>query len=147
MLKIAKDIKKIRALFGYGSKLLLLRLRVLQLDAREQAPIWQKMAIFFTLICIFFLFSLIALLFALNSMLPEYSKVWVFLAISGASLIFVVYLVKQLPTMWTNSTTPISQTLNDIQQDFLRISNQMQPENDGEQVISSENESSEQVIN
>lgn len=130
MLKIAKDIQKIRELLAYGSKLLLLRLRLLQLDTRKYAPTWQKIALFLALIGLFSLFALIAFLFALNSLLPENSKAWVFLLISAISLIGVAYLCWQLPKMWQHSTEPIGETLNAIQEDFLRISNQMQPEHE-----------------
>lgn len=128
MFKILEDIRKTRELAAYSAKLLLLRLRLLRLDASYHSETWQKMAIFLALSAMAALFGLLAFLFALNSVLPENSKFWVFLIIALMALLCSAYCLWQLPKMWQTSTAPIGQTLNAIQEDFMHITNHMQPE-------------------
>ena len=119
---IRQEIRHAKTLFAHGSNLIMLRLRLLQLDAADQISSSIRIAALIAAAAVCALVGLTALLFALNAVLPASAKGWVFFGIVLLGACMVAAAAWQIPQIWQHSTQQISQTLADLQQDIAQLS-------------------------
>lgn len=121
---IKQEINGFKTLLSQRSELLVLRLRMLRLDAEDQLIGFLKIFAFVALSAVFLLVGLVALLLGLNVVLPDAVKIWVFFGSAIFALLCVLGLVAMIPVMWRKNRAHLGQTLNEIQSDFARLSGQ-----------------------
>lgn len=121
-MNIKQEINHLKTLISQGSDLLLLRLRLLQLDASEQLANTIKIVAILAISAVLLLIGLMALLFGLNVILADNIKIWVFLGISLVCLVGIFILLRTIPQLWRNGNLSINETLQALQDDLRLIS-------------------------
>ena len=92
-MSIKQKLEHWQTLWQQGSQLILLRLRLLQLDANEQLNVLLKIIMMLGMMMVLGLIGLIAMLFGLNALLPEQWKIYSFFGITVVTLVMCVLLV------------------------------------------------------
>lgn len=115
---LKQEYHQFKQLLNQGGDLLFLRLRLLRLDANEQirAILWIIAAIVIAAVCA--LIGFVALLFGLNVVLSEETKMWVFLGGSALMLLLSLGFLLAIPRVWQRGSQPMNQTLQAMQQDW-----------------------------
>ncbi len=117
-MNIKQEISHFKTLITQGSDLLLLRLRLLQLDASEQLANIIKIIAALAIAAVLLLVGLIALLFGLNTILTDEAKLWVFFGITSVCILFTIALLCYIPQLWRNGNSSINETLQALQDDL-----------------------------
>ena len=81
---IRQDLATLKTLASQGGELLLLRLRVLQMDANEQLRGVLVIAALIVLAAVVLVVMLVALLLGLNVVLTAQAKIWLFFSVAAA---------------------------------------------------------------
>lgn len=122
LMNFKQEYQHFKTLISQGSELLLLRLRLLRLDASEQLASVVKIVVLLAVAAILLLVGLIALMFGLNTVLTHEMKIWVFFGLTVACVLLAGGLLLWIPRLWRNSSQPMSDTLQALQED-LRLLN------------------------
>lgn len=117
-MNIRQELDYLKKRVIQGADLLLLRLRLLNLDVSNQVA--GIIRIFSTLVisAVAGLVALIALLFGLNTVLPEQTKIWVFFGMAGLLFLTVLVLLFQIKKIWGEANRPLTDTLKGMQGDL-----------------------------
>lgn len=118
---IKQEIEDIKTLFGEGAALLMLRLRILKLDAESQAAGVVKIAAIICAAAVLGLTGLIAALFGLNAVLPPEAKIWAFFGIAAGALVLAACLLLQIAGIWKKGSDQVGRTLADMQEDWAYL--------------------------
>ena len=119
---IKQDLATLKTVAAQGSELLLLRLRVLQMDANEQMRGVLMIAALIAAAAVWLLVMLVALLLGLNVVLTAQAKMWLFFGVAAASVPAMWLLLWRIPRIWQRNTAQIQQTLAALQQDLAALS-------------------------
>lgn len=125
-MNIRQEIHHVKNLLAQGGDLMLLRLRLLGLDAAGQLAATLKIAAMIAFAAVLALIALIALLFGLNTVLSHEAKIWVFFGIAAAAFLAVVVLLLCIPALWRNSSGMMAQTLQAMQEDWRLLNGRAQ---------------------
>lgn len=117
-MNIKQEYRHFKTLIAQGSDLLLLRLRLLHLDANEQLANVIKIMAMVLVAVVLLLVGLMALMFALYAILPHEMKIWVFAGMAVGCLLGIVGLLCWVGHLWRNSSTRMSETLHALQDDL-----------------------------
>ena len=120
-MSIQKEYRLWKARWQQGGHLLWLRLQLLRLDVQGQLGDCIRIVVLAVAALVVLLVALLALLFGLNVILSPQAKIWVFFGLMTACLIAAIGLVWAIPMYWRRSNERVGQTLNDMQQDWVRI--------------------------
>ena len=126
---IKQDLATLKTLASQGSELLLLRLRVLQMDANAQLHGVLMIAALIALAAVALLVMLVALLLGLNVVLTAQAKIWLFFGVAAASVPAMWLLLRRIPRIWQRDTAQVQQTLAALQQDLAALSGSLKNEN------------------
>ena len=126
---IKQDLATLKTLASQGSELLLLRLRVLQMDANEQLRGVLMIAALIALAAVLLVVMLVALLLGLNVVLTAQAKIWLFFSVAAASVPAMWLLLRRIPRIWQRDTAQVQQTLAALQQDLAALSGSLKSEN------------------
>ena len=119
---IKQDLATLKTLASQGSELLLLRLRVLQMDANEQLRGVLMIVALIAAVAVVMLVMLVALLLGLNVVLSTQAKIWLFFGVAAAGLPTMLILLRRIPRIWQRDTAQVQQTLAALQQDLAAFS-------------------------
>ena len=119
---IKQDLATLKTVAAQGSELLLLRLRVLQMDANEQMRGVLMIAALIAAAAVLLLVMLVAVLLGLNVVLTAQAKIWLFFGVAAASVPAMWLLLWRIPRIWQRNTAQIQQTLAALQQDLAALS-------------------------
>ena len=119
---IKQDLATLKTVAAQGSELLLLRLRVLQMDVNEQMRGVLMIAALIAAAAVLLLVMLVALLLGLNVVLTAQAKMWLFFGVAAASVPAMWLLLWRIPRIWQRNTAQIQQTLAALQQDVRALS-------------------------
>lgn len=125
-MNIRQEIHHMKNLLAQGGDLMLLRLRLLGLDAAGQLAATLKIAAMIALAAVSALIALIALLFGLNTVLSHEAKIWVFFGMAAAAFLAVVVLLLRIPVLWRNSSGMMAQTLQAMRDDWRLLNGRKQ---------------------
>ena len=117
-MNIRQELDYLKKRVAQGADLLLLRLRLLNLDVGNQIAGVIRIFAALAVIAVAGLTALIALLFGLNTVLPEQAKIWVFFGIAGLLLLTVGFLLLWIPKAWREANRPLADTLKAMQGDL-----------------------------
>ena len=126
---IKQDLATLKTLASQGSELLLLRLRVLQMDANAQLHGVLMIAALIALAAVVLLVALVALLLGLNVVLTAQAKIWLFFGAAAAGVPAMWLLLRRIPRIWQRDTAQVQQTLAALQQDLAALSGSLKNEN------------------
>ena len=126
---IKQDLATLKTLASQGSELLLLRLRVLQMDANEQLRGVLMIVALIAAAAVVMLVMLVALLLGLNVVLSAQEKIWLFFGVAAASLPTMLILLRRIPRIWQRDTAQMQQTLAALQQDLAALSGSLKTDN------------------
>lgn len=121
-MNLKQEYQHMKTLIAQGSELLLLRIRMLHLDANAQIASIIKILAAVLVAVVLLLVGLIALMFGLNTVLAHEAKIWVFFGLTAACGLAAVGLLCWIPSLWRSSSKPMSETLQALQED-LRLLN------------------------
>lgn len=121
-MSIKQDLATLKTLASQGSELLLLRLRVLQMDANEQLRGVLMIMALIAAAAVVMLVMLVALLLGLNVVLSVQAKIWLFFGVAAAGLPTMLILLWRIPRIWQRDTAQMQQTLAALQQDLVAFS-------------------------
>ena len=110
-----------KTILGQGSDLILLRLRMLRLDANEQLAVVIKIFAAIVVMAVLSLIGLMAMLLGLNVVLPDIWKIRVFFSIAGLTVLIFFGLMLWIPIVWKRSNEQISETLGALQNDIRAL--------------------------
>ena len=116
-MSIKQDLATLKTLASQGSELLLLRLRVLQMDANEQLRGVLMIVALIAAAAVVMLVMLVALLLGLNVVLSAQAKIWLFFGVAAAGLPTMLILLRRIPRNWQRDTAQMQQTRAALQQD------------------------------
>ena len=119
---IKQDLATLKTVAAQGSELLLLRLRVLQMDVNEQMRGVLMIAALIAAAAVLLLVMLVALLLGLNVVLTAQAKMRLFFGVAAASVPAMWLLLWRIPRIWQRNTAQIQQTLAALQQDLAALS-------------------------
>ena len=102
---IRQDLATLKTLASQGGELLLLRLRVLQMDANEQLR--------GVLVIVALITSLV---------LVTVGNIWLFFSVAAAGVPVMWLLLRRIPRIWQRDTAQVQQTLAALQQDLAAFS-------------------------
>ena len=119
---IKQDLATLKTVAAQGSELLLLRLRVLQMDVNEQMRGVLMIAALIAAAAVLLLVMLVAVLLGLNVVLTAQAKMWLFFGVAAASVPAMWLLLWRIPRIWQRNTAQIQQTLAALQQDLAALS-------------------------
>ena len=108
---IRQDLATLKTLASQGGELLLLRLRVLQMDANEQLRGVLVIAALIVLAAVVLVVMLVALLLGLNVVLTAQAKIWLFFSVAAAGVPAMWLLLRRIPRIWQRDTAQVQQTL------------------------------------
>lgn len=126
---IKQDLATLKTLASQGSELLLLRLRVLQMDANEQLRGVLMIVALIAAVAVVMLVMLVALLLGLNVVLSTQAKIWLFFGVAAAGLPTMLILLRRIPRIWQRDTAQMQQTLAALQQDLAALSGSLKTDN------------------
>ncbi len=126
---IKQDLATLKTLASQGSELLLLRLRVLQMDANEQLRGVLMIVALIAAAAVVMLVMLVALLLGLNVVLSAQEKIWLFFGVAAAGLPTMMILLRRIPRIWQRDTAQMQQTLAALQQDLAALSGSLKTDN------------------
>ena len=126
---IKQDLATLKTLASQGSELLLLRLRVLQMDANEQLRGVLMIVALIAAAAVVMLVMLVALLLGLNVVLSAQAKIWLFFGVAAAGLPTMMILLRRIPRIWQRDTAQMQQTLAALQQDLAALSGSLKTDN------------------
>lgn len=117
-MNLKQEYQHFKTLLSQGSDLLLLRLRLLHLDANAQLANIIKILVAVLVAAVLLLVGLIALMFALNAIVSPEMKLWVFGGIMVACVLVCVILLCWAVHLWRSSSTRMGDTLHALQDDL-----------------------------
>ena len=126
---IKQDLATLKTVAAQGSELLLLRLRVLQMDANEQLRGVLMIVALIAAAAVVMLVMLVALLLGLNVVLSAQEKIWLFFGVAAAGLPTMMILLRRIPRIWQRDTAQMQQTLAALQQDLAALSGSLKTDN------------------
>ena len=126
---IKQDLATLKTLASQGSELLLLRLRVLQMDANEQLRGVLMIVALIAAAAVVVLVMLVALLLGLNVVLTAQAKIWLFFGVAAAGLPMMMVLLRRIQHIWQRDTAQMQQTLAALQQDLAALSGSLKTDN------------------
>ncbi|UOO81154.1 phage holin family protein [Uruburuella testudinis] len=124
MSSLGNHIRHFKTLLYQGSDLMVLRLRLLALDLNAQAGSVLRIIGAIVFAAVMALLGLSSLLFGLNSVLDNQTKIWVFFSIAAVSLLAVAALLAWAVSTWRNRSSQVMATLQDMQQDIAYLRGQ-----------------------
>lgn len=120
-MSIKQEWAHFKTIWGQGSDLILLRLRMLRLDANEQLAVIIKIFSAVVVMAILSLIGLMAMLLGLNVVLPDIWKIRVFFSVAALTLLICFGLMLWIPIIWKHSSGQISETLGALQNDIRAL--------------------------
>ncbi|MDO4248141.1 MAG: phage holin family protein [Neisseria sp.] len=117
-MNIRQELDYLKKRVIQGADLLLLRLRLLNLDVSNQVAGIIRIFATIVITAVVSLIALIALLFGLNTVLPEQAKIWVFFGSAGLLFLIVLVLLFQIKKTWSEANRPLAETLKGMQGDL-----------------------------
>ena len=117
-MNIRQELDYLKKRVIQGADLLLLRLRLLNLDVSNQVAGIIRIFATIVITAVVSLIALIALLFGLNTVLPEQAKIWVFFGSAGLLFLIVLVLLFQIRKTWSEANRPLAETLKGMQGDL-----------------------------
>ncbi|SSY80886.1 phage holin family protein [Alysiella crassa] len=117
-MNLKQEYQHFKTLLSQGSDLLLLRLRLLHLDANAQLANIIKILVAVLVAAVLLLVGLIALMFALNAIVSPEMKLWVFGGMMVACVLVCVILLCWAVHLWRSSSTRVGDTLHALQDDL-----------------------------
>lgn len=123
-MSIKQQLEHWQTLWTQGSDLLLLRLRLLRLDANEQLSAILKIIAMIGMMMVLSLVGFISLLFGLNMVLSDEWKIRLFFGVAIGSLLLCVVLACWIPILWQRNSTRMGETLSAMQNDLRTLRGQ-----------------------
>ncbi|MCG6503650.1 phage holin family protein [Kingella pumchi] len=120
-MNLKQEIRHAKNQLGQGAELLLLRLRLLRLDAEGQLGGALKIAALIAAAAVLAFIALAVALLLLYLLLPPHWRVPVFAAVAAALLLAVYLLLRQIPAIWRFHSGRVGETLADLQEDIARL--------------------------
>ena len=120
-MNIKQEIRHAKQQVGQGAELLLLRLRLLRLDAEGQLGGALQIAALIAAAAVLSFIALGVALLLLYLLLPPHLRVPVFAAVAAALLLAVYLLLRQIPAIWRFHSGRVGETLADLQEDIARL--------------------------
>lgn len=117
-MSIRQELNYLKKRAAQGSDLLLLRLRLLNMDVGNQLAGVIRIFAAIAVAAVFCLVGLVALLLGLNTVLSDEAKIWVFFGGAGFSLLLLLGVLLWIPNAWRKSNQPLGDTLKAMQQDL-----------------------------
>ena len=117
-MSIRQELNYLKKRAAQGSDLLLLRLRLLNMDVGNQLAGVISIFAAIAVAAVFCLVGLVALLLGLNTVLSDEAKIWVFFGGAGFSLLLLLGVLLWIPNAWRKSNQPLGDTLKAMQQDL-----------------------------
>ena len=117
-MNIRQELDYLKKRVIQSADLLLLRLRLLNLDVSNQVAGIIRIFATIVITAVVSLIALIALLFGLNTVLPEQAKIWVFFGSAGLLFLIVLVLLFQIKKTWSEANRPLAETLKGMQGDL-----------------------------
>ena len=117
-MSIRQELNYLKKRAAQGSDLLLLRLRLLNMDVGNQLAGVIRICAAIAVAAVFCLVGLVALLLGLNTVLSDEAKIWVFFGGAGFSLLLLLGVLLWIPNAWRKSNQPLGDTLKAMQQDL-----------------------------
>lgn len=114
-------IKQFKLWLDYGGSLLWLRLRMLRLDAVAQIRSVVFLFVATLIATVAFFLGFISLLFGLNTVLPESSKIWVFFGMAGLFGLLMLGLLVWVARLWQQQGSFMSSTLDAMADDVAYL--------------------------
>ncbi|QEY26544.1 phage holin family protein [Neisseria zalophi] len=121
-MSLKQKFSHMQILLNQGADLLVLRLRMLQIDLSEQAASIVKIFAAVVLMGALFVLSMISLLLGLNYVLDDQVKIWTFFGIAAACLLMIICMVFWAVSSWKKRNAQVVATLRDIQEDLAYLS-------------------------
>lgn len=118
---LIRQFKQFRLWLDHGSRLAVLRLRMLKLDLTEQILSWVKIGIALMVCGVCLLTALISLLFGLNAALPPETKLWVFFGTFGLLTVTALAMLWWIAKLWRMQGHFTDDTFNQIAGDLERL--------------------------
>lgn len=120
-MSIKQEFEHLKTVWGQGSDLIFLRLRMLRLDASQQLATMIKILAAVAIMAVFSLVGLIAMLLGLNVVLPDVWKIRIFFGVAALTLLVCLGLVFWVPMLWKRSNSQMSDTLGALQNDIRAL--------------------------
>ena len=117
-MSIRQELNSLKKRAAQGSDLLLLLLRLLNMDVGNQLAGVIRIFAAIAVAAVFCLVGLVALLLGLNTVLSDEAKIWVFFGGAGFSLLLLLGVLLWIPNAWRKSNQPLGDTLKAMQQDL-----------------------------
>lgn len=117
-MSIRQELNYLKKRAAQGSDLLLLRLRLLNMDVGNQLAGVIRIFAAIAVAAVFCLVGLVALLLGLNTVLSDEAKIWVFFGGAGFSLLLLLGVLLWIPNAWRKSNQPLGDTLKAMQEDL-----------------------------
>ena len=111
-MSIRQELNYLKKRAAQGSDLLLLRLRLLNMDVGNQLAGVIRIFAAIAVAAVFCLVGLVALLLGLNTVLSDEAKIWVFFGGAGFSLLLLLGVLLWIPNAWRKSNQSLGDTLN-----------------------------------
>lgn len=121
-MSLKQKFSHMQILLNQGADLLVLRLRMLQIDLSEQAASIVKIFAAVVLMGALFVLSMISLLLGLNYVLDDQFKIWVFFGITAGCLLMIIVMALWAVSSWKKRNAQVVATLRDIQEDLAYLS-------------------------
>lgn len=121
-MNLKRNISHFQILLNQGVDLLLLRMRMLQIDLGDQAGTIMKIFAAIVLMGALFALSIISLLLGLNHVLSDEAKIWVFFGITGGCLLLIAIMAVWAVSSWKHKNEKVAATLRDMQEDLAYLS-------------------------
>ncbi|MCS4533538.1 phage holin family protein [Neisseria montereyensis] len=125
-MSLKQKFSHMQILLNQGADLLVLRLRMLQIDLSEQAATIVKIFASVVFMGALFVLSMISLLLGLNYVLDDQAKIWVFFGITVVCLLIIIFMVSWAVSSWKQRNAQVVATLRDIQEDLAYLSGKTQ---------------------
>lgn len=134
-MSIKQQLEHWQTLWTQGSDLILLRLRLLRLDANEQLSTILKIIAMIGAMMVLSLVGFISLLFGLNLILTNEWKIRLFFGITAMAFIMCMVMAYWIPQLWRNSSTRMGETLSAMQNDLRALRGQKTNQSEHHDVI------------
>ena len=127
-MNIRQEIKTLKTLSAQAGELLLLRLRLLQMDAADQLRGALSAAALAMLAAALLFAAPAALLLAVNILLPDRIKLPLFFGAAAVFVLAAAAMLWHVPKIWRRDAERMQETLRAMQQDFAEITGSLKTE-------------------
>lgn len=132
-MSIRQELDYLKKRVAQGADLLLLRLRLLNIDVGNQLAGIVRIFAAIALVAVLSLVGLMALLLGLNTVLSDEAKIWVFFGGAGLSLLVLLLVALWIPQAWKKANQPLGDTLKAMQDDVNYLLGKQAEKRAGEQ--------------